>query len=299
MRNFFLYHGWLLAYPNRHDFLDMGFGIEARYRRCKPYWRRHLENCLEFQRRFLTDTKQESLAVLGAGRLYDIDVSALCHHYRDIFLYDADPSCFRSWRKVARRFPSVHGRILDLTGCLDIWTAQLETFFRTQASPDQNRLASFLRGLKTAQLPHLSASACLSLNLLSQICIYWRDRVHHLVKKRWGLDTGESGEYQGDLQAALVETLSSLQNQHLTLLSASQATRIVMIFDSAFFYYRCNAADWQKEQAIFIAEPVLPAGYRIIGEQTWLWDIAPQGVEQVDYGTAHEVRAVALERERG
>lgn len=295
IRKLLQYYYLRLRWPQAYDFLDMGFGIEARYQRCRKFWSHHLSNCIAFQKRHLADESRPTLAILGAGRLYDVDLAALSRMYSAISLYDADPSCRAHWARCSSLSPSLSFNIVDLTGCLESWTSSFKQFLRSSSRINEASLSSFLSALRPPDPPDLSCSACLSLNLLSQIPIYWRDRTQRLLKQYWRYDTDEHGNYSRSVQQALESSMRALQEQHLKLLSQTRAARIVMLFDSKFLYYRSNSSQWQSERSLFITPPILP-GYEISESASWLWDIAPQGVEQKEYGIAHEVQALSFNR---
>lgn len=130
-----------LRHPKYKLYLDMGYGIEARFLRCQSYWTPHLE----YSRNFIQHScenlgDKESIAVLGSGRTYDVDVENLASQFKKVHLYDADP----------RAVHFTKGRYNNL-----------------------KNVSSFLAEVQT---PHDMAqpfySCVLSLNMLSQIPLY-------------------------------------------------------------------------------------------------------------------------------
>lgn len=306
-------------YPTHGDFLAMGYGIAARERRARRFWRGHLRNCWALQQKALPLLAQRKAAsssaespnggatvisVLGAGRLFDLDRAVLEGSATALHLFDADPGCLRVWQRVAGRQPGakIIPHLVDLTATLDRWQKDLRRFLvsTTRHSPDFVRdFAAFLRRLtvphgstlaKSLALPH--ADLVISLNLLSQIPIYWRDRVHSLVQQLHGLDTDDEGQYPDELQRALEHSMAALQQQHRELLVHSGAALVLLISDRSFFYYRRDVSPWQEHPALFgLAARSLKQlpGYRLREQESWLWHLAPQGIEQPGHGEIHEV----------
>lgn len=284
----------------------MGLGIESRHQRCRSYWSKHLEFCKKFQSEALTDiaTKSASCTVLGAGRLLDLNVDLISKKSVLISLYDADPSCKSTWKATFKNFyGQTNFRIQDLTGILDEWTLELKDFLISN-HPQDSALVNFLANLKLKSAPQLEASdIVISLNILSQIPVYWRDRVHSLVKNYWSIITNPDGCYASKrLQEALEATFRLLQEQHLELLSNSQSKKIILITDEEWFYYTQDQSEWQSEQALWFGPDLknylakqLP-NYKTTKNESWLWHLAPQFVEQADYGVIHRVQAFALDR---
>jgi hypothetical protein len=100
------------------DFERMGSAIEQRFRRCAPWWRPHLEATATFVSHNVPESS--SVAVLGAGRLLDIDLVGLLSKCRHVHLFDADSSAVSRWKAVSGREYGrrVFGHVLDLTGSM-------------------------------------------------------------------------------------------------------------------------------------------------------------------------------------
>lgn len=294
----------LLRYPRARDFLRMGVGIESRQLRCAEAWRRHLHFSKQFQAEaFNKDQGRDlTLSILGAGRLLDVNLRGALEKYARIALYDADPGVLSTWKRQVGALGAkgrVDFHLTDLTGSLDIWTASLKLFLKSAQIRGPAALAEFLSSYRTGRSPiaELHCDTLVSLNLLSQIPIYWRDRVHEMVKKAWGIDMDASGQYEPELQSALDHTMKALEVQHLELLAASTARRVILITDVFFFYYRKDLSPWQCEPALSLDEEQrIPRGFNVTRKDSWLWHLAPQGIEHPDHGELHEVHAWELER---
>jgi len=272
-------------FPAASDFITMGLGIEARHERCGRWWAPHLR----LSREFLAAAWPGgggSLAVLGAGRLLDIPLEAAGGFDR-VALFDADPGAVSAWRAASRHGGrSFEERLGDLTGSLEAWTAALRRGVPTSAGLLD--LLDMLNPLPAVDLTGFTAIA--SVNLLSQIPIYWRDRVHS-----WCADAGIEVDRGSPLEAALERSMGRLQRAHLTALAASGAEVISLLTDGAFLYYTTAQSRWQEDQAIFVPSLNLP-GYTIHHADQWFWHIAPQGIEAAEYGSIHDVRARTFRR---
>ncbi len=280
----YLYYS--LRYPTRSDFVDMGIGIEARYERCYHEWQEHIQRTKSFIGSALTQLAPHSkIAVLGAGRLYDVPDTLLSDRFQVEF-FDADPSA----RNFAlRRYPDLKYRAVELSGVLDTWSSELRKFL-CRGKADYQRLAQFLTDLRAEKsVLSLNEFDCaVSLNLLSQIPIFWRDRVSSQLKKRWRLESDEQGRFPAALQSALETSMQLLQRQHLCALA--QIQKVLLIYDYKFCY---RAEDRQPldEIAIFAEPAEILQKYRIVESGLWKWHIAPQHLEQAEFDQWHEVHA--------
>lgn len=282
----------------------MGLGIEARHERCQKHWAAHLRLCKEFQRDALEDLPAGgSVAILGAGRLLDIDINLIAEKFSEVDLYDADPIILRSKRQILKSRNSkiiVRCFVEDVTGCLADWTEQLKQLL-IEHPGNLKALSEFFLGLSASNSYSLRRpyQAVLSVNLLSQVCLYWRDRVHLLLSQTWGFEADEQGNYGEPVQEALEGSMAKLQAQHLNLLWLAEPNRVVLITDRYFHYYTNVQAQWMTESALSSPDSesaIELSGYRLFSDSSWLWHIAPQGIEQKEYGSIHEVIAFAFER---
>lgn len=295
-----------LRYRKRWDFVDQGLGIEARAHRCRKYWEPHLLSSMIFQREaFVGIPTASKIAILGAGRLYDVEVESLKLHRFDVHLYDADPLCQRTWQREQKEFSIVlHQHIVDLSGVLDSWEAKFIEHIRAgKFSADKS--GSFLENLHVDVLDPVGIGdqkfeLIVSLNLLGQIPIYWRDRVVKNLEKICKLRANENGQFGQPLDGAIDKSMLSLQNAHLQLLAKSGATSLVMICDRAFMYYHRDLSTWEEFPALYgDVEKQLSADwgeYKLERSDSWIWHIAPQGVEQEEHGIIHDIIAVEYKK---
>jgi len=278
----------------------MGMGIVAREERCRRYWIPHLKLSREFIKRALPIEKScDSIAVLGAGRLLDIDTEWL-KRYKRIYLYDADPGSQKVWSSFAKgvgKECSVVRSIIDLTGVLDRWSKILNGSKCSYVEELIGALKEIL--LIPISLPELPECAdLLSLNLLSQIQIYWRDRVLAYAKKHKIVKHSSDEEL---VLLSLNEMAVRLEEDHLKLITRIANKRIVILTDVEFYYYEKDRVEWQVEAAISqsareVIQGDLLGGFKRSIDDRWLWHLAPQCIEDPSYGEIHCVNGVGYSR---
>jgi len=300
--SFFEYHLLNFLFPHSRDFLDMGFGISARHKRCRKYWDRHISFSKSFQRNAFDGGKTlPSTAVLGSGRLYDVPLSDLLKTFSRVSLYDADPSAIlhsgiKNLSPLVRKKLSVHCR--DVTSCLQPWSQALHVFLKeNQQEKRIELLSAFLLTLKAGDSSAVPEyDTLISLNLLGQIPLYWRDRFFKSIEIIWGLELNEESCSE-ELGKALHKTMRLLQNAHLRLLAEKAINSIILISDTHFYYYQKDKSAWLVEDALK-TYPVetLNADFSLQASDSWLWHIAPQDVEQEEYGVIHRIEAWSFSR---
>jgi hypothetical protein len=261
------------------DFNRMGSAIEQRFRRCASWWRPHLEATAHFVSHNIPESN--SVAVLGAGRLLDIDLLGLLSRCRSVHLFDADSSAVSRWRSVSGREYGrrVFGHVLDLTGSMQSWTKGLAAASRGGA------LTEYLQRCETSvpSWAHESFDGYISLNILGQIPLYWRDRVF-MVKQ--DLLDGEA--------VALEISMGRLQCAHLEGLAARSTPWAILITDTEYYSYRSDESEWRVESALCgDAKEVYRTLCSGCARDRWLWHVAPQFVEDDDEGEIHLVEACA------
>lgn len=264
-------------------FATMGAQIEARHRRCERWWAPHVRNTREFIAQHVPPGLR--VGVLGAGRLIDVDADGLLERSREVHLIDADPGCRSVWRAVgsAQQRKKLVARTEDVTDCIISWSRRIASI------GGRSKLAA---GLATLRAPRPAWAdepfdLIVSLNLLGQIPLYWRDFVRSAH--------ASLSEHE---EEGLALSMGELQSAHLRALFSSMASRVILIFDSEYYFYEASRAEWRVESALFgAAADALRAGAgarALEGSDTWLWHLAPQFVEQEDEGEIHKVEALAF-----
>ena len=264
------------------DFIRMGKVIEARYARCAPFWEPHL-SCT---RSFIDEHIQPGgrLAILGAGRLLDVDLKKLIPLFSEIHLFDADPTVVRTWRKasgVAFR-ERVIPRILDVTGSLSTWSSGLRAAVR------HHNLAGYLDMVQPGHgtWEHERFDGVISLNLVGQIPIYWQDRV-----------IAAAGSLAAEEERALLGSMSRLQAAHVKAVREQPRSWSILITDTEYYTYNVDHVEWDVEPALHgeALSELSMTSTRMVkqGESCWLWHLVPQFIESDHEGHIHRVEASA------
>lgn len=263
------------------DFTKMGRGIEARYHRCGEWWEPHIRCTKEFIAAHIHPA--QSVAVLGAGRLYDIDLAGLLESFDSVHLFDLDATCVAEWkRRAGRHFGSrVIPHVEDITGCIEKWPAGL------RGAQQAGILTEYLRELEAPEPGWLNGDfdTVISLNILGQIPLYWRDRVLPRV-----------GELTESERAALEHSMGVLQEAHLRALTATSTRNVLLLTDTEYYFYTSSESEWRVEQALW-------GGAREMYQQllrdttssdheTWMWHLVPYVVEAREEGEIHRVEAL-------
>lgn len=268
------------------DYLTMGLGIEARRGRNLEQWSKHLEYSQAFQREQLADLQGANLAILGAGRLYDVPCDFYAQRCRQVALYDWDVGAFKSWRAWKRRDQiSIEMKCCDILGTLERWS---RIFLKPPGKVEEVVKILSELSVDISEMPVIRADVVVSLNILSQLSVYWWDRV-----EKW---LGDVLINDSSITQALERSCQQLEVAHLTQLELTGARRIVVLADRYLHYYKDSLAHWQTESALFVEFPQGLAGYEGVATDSWFWHIAPQGIEQPDYGEIREVWAACFER---
>jgi hypothetical protein len=282
--------------PHEASFADMGLGIRARARRFSAQWAPHLR-C---SRDFIERNSRGDTAILGAGRLFDVPVAELAARGK-VYLIDNDPGAVGSWRKICDS-EAIFGLQQDVSGIFREFNLALKDFFKRFSTRDDAALIDFVAdftarasssdGLKLPEQPE----TIVSVNLLSQIPVYFIDELCTATAKFWGFSpTVPPPEAINGAYRAFGEML---QRQHLKMLAKSGARRVIVITDLEYYYYLPKEPRWQVEEGLYLEENFIPkllCQMTGIGTDTWWWHIVPAGKEAA-HGEIHKVLALAFER---
>lgn len=281
--------------PKEVAFTSMGLGIRTRAKRFSEQWRPHLE-C---SRSFIKKYSRGDVAVLGAGRLFDVPVKDLAAAGK-VFLVDNDPGAVSSWRGVCDG-ERVSGQQIDVTGLFENFVADLEEFFKINKKRDDSKLVSFIAELtaRAAQVHGLSLEelpdTVVSVNLLSQIPVYFIDELCTATVKHWGFSP--SAPPPEAIDGAYRAFGEMLQREHLKLLAKSAERRVIVITDLEYYYYLPKEPKWQVEDGLYLSASYLESlpMMTLVGTDTWWWHIVPAGGESA-HGEIHKVLALVFER---
>jgi hypothetical protein len=279
----------LRRYPEARDFIDMGLGIEARYRRAKKSWDPHLSRAQEFSARALTPGAR--VAILGSGRLLDVPLARLQQAKAQVTCFDADPLARRAAQKAGFQF-----ECLDLSASIDAWTRSVVSHANSGKAL-LSTFAAIIKGLRVnpSTLPG-NFEVILSQNLLGQIPLFFRDRVAAIVEQQ-GIKADENGNLPEPLQGALRNASEALQRGHLKLLVDSKCAKVSIISDMRVRYLDAQGKEFYVDEALLLKPDAAMPGYSLKAHNSWSWEVAPLGEVSPEYSAVHEIGAWCFERE--
>ena len=337
----------------RLGLIKMGLGIEQRSRRLHRFWEKHLEHSRAFQKTWLDNRPPEYPAarrasaravVLGAGLLLDTDLVRLSQSFSEITLVDANPMLTRGWEKAAHNCPgtAVQARVLEISGRVHTWLQRLEEILagcRKDSLEDiRHAIDDAACGDSFTSSPLLSTlkapgkdTVVISLNVLSQLPILWRDAAERILRKQCGKLWVEKNKK--DLAEALARSANCLIREHFLHLHAADPAAILLLTDVEYCTYKggknpaleppltcrlingkgewlntdgvssSDANDLELYDALYGVDveeadtlaQLLP-GHQLTRQDTWLWHIQPRLSEGNERGTINRVAAFAFER---
>jgi len=309
----------MLRHPGRvtRRFLTMSLGIERRSRELSIHWTPHLEASKSAQARWSRDADGGCVSILGAGRLMDVNIEALALRFARLHLVDADPLAESFWKKQAQH-QSSSWQLADVSGCFEAWSDAIE-----KTAGDWNGVLSAVRDLPMSvpQSWSCAADAIISLNLLSQIPVLWQDILEEILRRKFGREQVRRREEEW--LSAIEIPARWLVEQHLAMIHRSGARRILIICDVEYAHYRGTESFprsayrpapvrwdgiWMADSGVTVEiEPALYGigpdsfpkwmpSYDLEWSESWLWHIAPQGLEETGCGMVHRVGAFAFRR---
>jgi hypothetical protein len=259
------------------DFIDQGIGLEVRSKKYNLLWQPHLNKCKDFILKALDAIHEKNnvkhILVLGAGRLNDFPFQQILNRNIKITLVDIDPSNISSWSKLQRKYPKlIEWHIADVTGRFESWSKQLKQSL--------NLADPFLKTTRTLNpLFEEKFDFVISLNLLSQLGVFWCDRVIKALNKR------------SELEKFIEETSLILEQEHIDLLQRVSKHAYCLIADELFHYYLPDKSHWQSENACQVDRNQDLENFTRVSEDCWLWHLRPAGSEGEKYGEIHRVLA--------
>lgn len=282
-----------IQHPNRRDYLKMGLGIASRNKVFRRYWQAHLD----FSASFVSDAARivsgRQATILGAGRLLDVDLGALLESFEVVNLVDADVGVMPKWKDAIRTYGKdrIIPHYLEVTGLIDRWSDKLEKLLPKTGLNQSNLIEALTLvttlGITDEIIPR--SDLVVSLNLLSQIPLFWRDRVYAQVRK-------SKLESSVDLDAALIESMTQLQLKHLRDLSKCARKGVALLTDTDFLYYQKGGNNWSDHPALQdeIFETLRRnelGDFKLEKSDSWWWHLVPQNLDCGEFGEIHRVEA--------
>ena len=278
--------------PYKLGYVQAGMGIARRRASYSAEWNAHIQHTQAVQDAWYQTLPNSvvSLAVIGAGRLFDFNANfpeAISH----IKLFDADPNCRSSWKRFARRHPTVDvsSHFVEISGKIYPWAERVRALLKqhTRASADAlwNDALLALNQIHTQPLKSevinglfsISADAVISLNILSQIPIQWQMWVEQALNRAFGRAFVQERELAW--LKALRPSCAQLVREHLMLLAASGAKHSLLITDLEYVEYKLppqlrNGATsavllWESAPTANITKPLTTSR---LFEGTWARD---------------------------
>lgn len=315
-------------------FIQQGIGIRRRAKLFKQHWSTHISSCLNSIENWAQNIppQSHSLMIVGAGSLNDLNLWALSQRFTSITLLDADPKCIALWKKVQGALPNIRYQLGDITGLLNPWTEYLVQNLQ-QSSADWLEALRLLK--EFPRLPHVpfptgeaGPLAVLSLNILSQLPIIWREIIEKSLVRHFG--SKWVATHEQEWLTAYSYSASYLIKEHLQSLAHSAVNELLLITDVEYASYQGTKkfglknstlppvrwipsangqGNWEKDPNIHhsalqceihsalygvdleddIVRSSLFPKYDSSYQGNWLWHISPQGIESRDTGHIHRV----------
>jgi hypothetical protein len=268
------------------DFAEGGDQIELMSKQHQQHWQPHLDASKSFQRLCLEQRPcGGTVAVLGAGRLLDLDLDALVEHFEHISLYDADTSAQPTWQRAKKRFGQrrFEFHFVDLTTSMSLWTSSLKEFLRKPRSAQD--LYCFLHDLEAQGLPCVEPhDTVLSLNILGQLGTYWVDRVHAQLARAPNTlsQIPPTQQNRNLISASIAHCRRTLELQHLALLQKCAKQQVILTTDTHNSVITYNViTGWitgRSEQLPLHVKPeeLALSGFDITRQENWQWHRIPK-----------------------
>ena len=211
------------------------------------------------------DAGLRTLAVFGAGRLYDLCEDALLSKFGRIVLADADPLCTASWRALSRRVSrraTIRGEQFEFSGVLGAWRRRLrerlaeiarrypgtaasggkwaEALEAIRRVPEKDE--AFEAAHRTAfwlQTKYQRIDAVLSLNVMSQIPVAWRHIVSRCLQEQFS--KFEIEQHDDAWLESVYDGARILVEQHLRMLAALETVDTLILSDFETILFRGSA----------------------------------------------------------
>ncbi len=322
--------------PYPAGYIRGGRGIARRNRKFAKFWSSHIRACKQQQLRLLSTNSaiNNHLVILGAGMLLDVEEDLLGGP--SITLIDANPACLSRWKNLSGYDETIFGEISEVTGVLTSWGDYLHDSLDGRTWTEAIKLIAEVPHLTNKKSMPLSTfcnisvnpSVVISLNLLSQIPLAWQDTIEYNLKKHFSKTFIK--EHEEEWLTAYLVGARLLVEQHLNSLEKINSKELLLITDLEIVNYRgdyrykknmvspppltwSEVSSWQENGSYHgntVTCEVISAlagitenelltylpSYSQANRDTWIWHIAPQGLEEQNKGTLHRVTALHLQK---
>ncbi len=260
-------------------------GIKHRSKIYRDAWKSHLENSKQAIREtFLEDLKKgKTLSVLGCGELLDFPSDIFSEFKDQIYLIDKSKEALSKFYK--------NTIIYDLTGSLDSWSSYLQDLKTKDITSFLNELKNLPQKLPLLKDPSFKDELVLSLNLLSQLPVYWQDSVFSIVDQKFSKQLAIDNETE--ILKALLPSSQELIKSHIHSCCASgRHKKSLIITDTHYLHYSIKSGELNEVMdalhGISIEQEIESSStYTLINK--WQWEIVPSKIN-------HKVIALLVEK---
>lgn len=220
-------------------------------------WSHHLSKSKsvikDFTEKYSLSSKD--ISILGCGSLFDLPESLLAGspsrekqlNRRILFLHDANPHCVRDWNTAQRKnrsnnpnSPFLNGTLIDVSGILEIWGDYL--IHQLSHNYSFKEMIEIIKEIsnnyalkKNLKRSFIKASLNISLNILSQIPVYWQNLVFNLLRKKFGDKKCKEEEYS--ILSALLPSSTYLITSHLNELVPERKNQTSLVLTDINYHY--------------------------------------------------------------
>jgi hypothetical protein len=232
-------------------FKKQGIQIRKNAYLFKNGWDTHLENCKEIIRKSFPLFNKGSVSVLGSGSLLDFPLEIL-NNKNFFYFQDADISSLNSKNKKIIDSLSInsHFCLLDISSYIKNWADILINYKNINFNEALEIIEVFGEEKKSIT-SFIKGSTCISLNILSQLPVYWQDFVFSYLKARFGKNLLVKNE------KLILEKLSKSSNllikTHLEkILPTKKNYTTLLISDIKYLYLPKNIKPYiEKNNSLF------------------------------------------------
>lgn len=269
-------------------------------------WESHLKNTKEVSLNWANKlANKRELNILGTGSLIDIDLDQIEDYFNKIILTDASIYNKKIWDK--KNQSNLVYFISDVTGILLCWEENLSNCKFSKL----DEYLEFIEDIHNKFPPPINnlykAEYLLSLNILSQLPIYWQDFVFNFLENKLSKSTVNNKKEL--ILRALIPSSKKIIESHLNeLMPKKNGSSSLLICDLDYYFNLTNDLNVEiqnnnliptikirgkNEEKIIISKQDalyefdikkffldISNKYSISVVNSWLWEVVPYGVSE-------------------
>lgn len=295
-------------------------GILKRYSRY-PLWQNHLATTKQCVQQWVNKiTQPDELNILGAGSLLDLDLKKVSTNIKKIILTDASSFCVSEWKKQSKKLTDIPLFVIqDITGVLLHWYQCMIQ----KESENIDEYIDFIKRLPISIPPlenfFISSTNILSLNLLSQLPIYWQDVVFTFLRKKFG--SRKVDMHKEYILNAVCQCGIAMINAHFRGILPKKVSQKTLLITDLYYFFDLQI---RENDISFIGSQILPhisqqaqrppiehndalfgfdleteistlrKGFNFFLSKAWIWEIVPKGTYEEQ--ETHLVVALEIEK---